>query len=168
VEAAVSTENRIPRNFRNVAVAGAIAIVFVTASSALAFANGAFGSPKVDRVGSFAAIEAQLTPTTTTKPAPSTSTSLLRPGVGTTVHPASNTGPEPTLGSTGEGDHTSDPVAAPGTTVFVPRVDSVPEPTDAPTVAPTTSKPVPRVVSSTVPRTHEVDHEPPEIPGTDD
>ena len=166
----MKTENGIPKNSRRAVVAGGIAIAIVVTSSALAFANGAFGTPKVDRVGTFALIEAQLVPTTTTV-SPRSSTSLVRPPARASVRPKSTQAPEPTQGSTGESDHTSAPVPTSDPTVvptFYSPPDSKPDVTDAAGHETPTSKPVHPVASSTVPRTHEVEPEPPEIPETDD
>jgi hypothetical protein len=170
VEAAVNTENGNPKNLRKAAVVGAIAIALVATSSALAFANGAFGTPKVDRVGTFAAIEAGLMPTTTTV-SPRSSTSLVRPAAGTSVLPAPTEAPEPTQGPTGGSEHTTAPVAVPDTTLARTgdsQPDSKPDVTEAAGGGPATTKPVSPVASGTVPRTTEVEREPPEIPETDD
>ena len=160
---------------RTLLVAGGISVALVATSVGFAYANGAFGSPAVDRVGSFQAIQAGLVPTTSTptsRPAQtaplsrasSTSTSTISrpssrppsdpPVTASTDVPRRGTVPEPTVPPTSQsvGTPDRDPVGEP-TTVHAGR----PTATHAPQAS-TTSRPR---------RDGETD-DPPEDPSRDD
>lgn len=140
---------------RSVLAAGGISTALVLASVGLAYANGAFGSPATDRVGTFQDIQTQL--------APATNTTALD------ASPPVTASSSTTVRSTSVAGPTSTSVSVAASTLPLPTVDSESHDssTSVPAVGPTTSRSTAQP-STTARERHDDGHEPPEDPSRDD
>lgn len=166
------TGSRSMNRKRAVLGAGGIAAVVIAGTSMIAWSNGAFGTPAVDRVGSFRAIEAQLAPAP--KPAATVTTNTEPPESSAPRSTLATTGPSTTESSVvptdGEKTGSTEPIGVWTSTSGVGPAEqqsgSKPEVTS---VAPASSTTVSQVTSSTTPRTKpDAEVEPPSGRGNDD